>query len=54
MIFVLFGHILDILILKKKNPYRIKLDDKKLFTEIYEKFKNFKFPLEIKKQILKK
>ena len=54
MIFVLFGHILDILILSKKNPNRIKLDDKKLFTEIYEKLKNFKFPLEINKANIKK
>ena len=49
-----FGHILDILILNKKNPNRIKLDDKKLFTEIYEKLKNFKFPLEINKTNIKK
>ena len=31
---------------QERNPNRIKLDDKKLSTEIYEKLKNFKFPLE--------
>ena len=36
MSIVLFGHILDILLLKKKNPNRIKIEDKKLFTGIYE------------------
>ena len=39
---------------QQKNPNRIKLDDKKLFTEIYEKLKNFKFPLEINKTNIKK
>ena len=32
-----------------KNPNRIKLSDKELFKEIYEKLKDFKFPLEINK-----
>ena len=31
---------------QERNANRIKID-KKLFTEIYEKLKNFKFPLEI-------
>ena len=39
---------------QEKNPNRIKLIDKKLFTEIYEKLKNFKFPLEINKTSIKK
>ena len=39
---------------KERNPNRIKLDDKKLFSEIYEKLKNFKFPLEINKTNIKK
>ena len=30
-----------------KNLNRIKLSDKKLFKEIHEKLKDFKFPLEI-------
>ena len=32
-----------------KNPNRMKLSDKALFKEIYEKLKDFKFPLEINK-----
>ena len=32
-----------------KDPNRIKLTDKKLFDEIYQKLINFKFPLEINK-----
>ena len=40
--------------LQKRNPNRIKLDDKKLFTEIYEKLKNFKFPIGINKINIKK
>ena len=32
-----------------KDPNRIKLTDKKLFDEIYQKLTNFKFPLEINK-----
>ena len=39
---------------QQKNPNRIKLDDKKLFTEIHEKLKNFKFPLEINKTNIRK
>ena len=39
---------------QQKNPNRIKLNDKKLFTEIYEKSKSFKFPLEINKRNVKK
>ena len=39
---------------QQKNPNRIKIDDKKLFTEIYEKSKNSKFPLEINKTNIKK
>ena len=39
---------------QEKNPNRIKIKDKKLFTEIYEKLKNFKFPLEINKTNIKK
>ena len=39
---------------QEKNPNRIKIDDKKLFTEIYEKLRNFKFPLEINKTNIKK
>ena len=53
MIFDLFGLILHINP-QERNPNRIKLDDKKLFTEIYEKLKNFKFPLEINKANFKK
>ena len=33
----------------EKNPNRIKLSDKKLFDEIYQKLKDFKFPLQINK-----
>ena len=36
-----------------KNPNKIKLKDKELFENIYKKLKDFKFPLEINKQILK-
>ena len=54
IIIVLYGLILDILISKKKNPNRIKLTDKKLFNEIYQKLKDFKFPLEINKTNIKK
>ena len=39
---------------QQKNPKRIRIDDKKLFTEIYEKLKNLKFPLEINKASIKK
>ena len=39
---------------QEKNPNRIKLEDKKLFTGIYEKLKDFKFPLEINKTNIKK
>ena len=39
---------------QEKSPNRIKIDDKKLFTEICEKLKNFKFPLEINKTNIKK
>ena len=34
---------------QNKNPNRIKLSDKELFKEVYEKLKDFKFPLEINK-----
>ena len=37
-----------------KDPNRIKLTDKKLFDEIYQKLKSFKFPLEINKNKIKK
>ena len=37
-----------------KDPNRIKLTDKKLFDEIYQKLINFKFPLEINKNNIKK
>ena len=37
-----------------KDPNRIKLTDKKLFDEIYQKQINFKFPLEINKTNIKK
>ena len=37
-----------------KDPNRIKLTDKKLFDEIYQKLINFKFPLEINKYNIKK
>ena len=37
-----------------KDPNRIKLTDKKLFDEIYQKLINFKFPLEINKSNIKK
>ena len=37
-----------------KDPNRIKLTDKKLFDEIYQKQINFKFPLEINKNNIKK
>ena len=39
---------------QEKNLNRIKTEDKKLFTEIYEKVKNFNFPLEINKINIKK
>ena len=39
---------------QEKNPYRIKLTDKKLFDEIKQKLINFKFPLEINKSNIKK
>ena len=39
---------------QEKNPNRIKIGNKKLFTEIYEKLKNFKFPLEINKTNINK
>ena len=39
---------------QERNPNRIKLDDKKLFTEIYEKLKNLKFALEINKTNIKR
>ena len=39
---------------QERNPNRIKIEDKRLFTEIYEKLKNFKFPLEINKTNIKK
>ena len=34
---------------QNKNQNRIKLSDKELFKEVYEKLKDFKFPLEINK-----
>ena len=37
-----------------KNPNRIKLSDKELFKEIHKKLKDFKFPLEINKNKIKK
>ena len=37
-----------------KDPNRIKLTDKKIFDEIYQKLINFKFPLEINKTNIKK
>ena len=37
-----------------KDPNRIKLTDKKLFDEIYQKLISFKFPLEINKNNIKK
>ena len=37
-----------------KDPNRIKLTDKKLFDEIKQKLINFKFPLEINKNNIKK
>ena len=39
---------------QEKNPNRIKIEDKKLFIEIYEKLKNFKFALEINETNIKK
>ena len=39
---------------QKTNPNRIKIKDKELFTEIYNKLKDFKFPLEINKTNIKK
>ena len=39
---------------QKTNPNRIKLSDKKLFDEIYQKLKNFEFPLEVNKNYVKK
>ena len=39
---------------QEKNQNRIKLTDKKLFDEIYQKLKNFKFPLEVNKTNIKK
>ena len=38
----------------RKNPNRIKLTNKKLFDEIKQKFINFKYPLEINKNNIKK
>ena len=40
--------------LQDKNPDRIKLSDKELFKEIHEKLKDFQFPLEKNKNIIKK
>ena len=37
-----------------KNPNRIKIKDKKLFENIHKKLKDFKFPLEINKNNIKK
>ena len=39
---------------QNKNPNTIKLSDKELFKEVYEKLKDFKFPLEINKNKFKK
>ena len=39
---------------QNKNPNRITTKDKKLFDEIKQKLVNFKFPLEIKKNNIKK
>ena len=39
---------------QERNPNRIKIEDKKLFTEIDEELKNFKFPFEINKTNIKK
>ena len=39
---------------QERNPNRIKIKDKELFTEIYNKLKSFKFPLEINKNNIKK
>ena len=40
--------------LQNKNPNRITTKDKKLFDEIKQKLINFKFPLEINKNNIKK
>ena len=39
---------------QKTNPNRIKLTNKKLFDEIYQKLKIFQFPLEVNKNNIKK
>ena len=39
---------------QNKNPNRITLKDKKLFNEIKQKLMNYKFPLEINKNNIKK
>ena len=39
---------------RDKNPNRIKLSDKELFKKVYEKLKDFKFPLEINNIKIKK
>ena len=39
---------------QEKNRNRIKLKDKELFDEIYQKLKDFQFPLEINKTNIKK
>ena len=39
---------------QEKNPNRIKLTDEKLFNEIKQKLMNFKFPLEVNKNNIKK
>ena len=39
---------------QEKNPNRIKMTDKQLFDEIYQKLKDFKFPLKINKTNIKK
>ena len=38
---------------QEKNPNRIKIGNKKLFTEIYKKLKDFRLPLEINKTNIK-
>ena len=40
--------------IQDKNPNRIKLSDKELSKELYEKLKDFQFPLEINKNKIKK
>ena len=59
MIIVLYVHIKLKYLRKKlkssrKNPNRIELSNKKLIDEIYQKLKDFKFPLQKNKTNIKK